>query len=786
MKKFRILILSLLIGISLLILPHNNVIGAVTTENIVICNFENLATQSDIQAEFENVISDMYDGGTILDISSNNCYSETRSLYCRSDYSPTEEYTKAYLNLTQEYDYIGYINISLYISEFGNNLAYNRDFYIVFLNNGNIEARIGLNRQDDVIEYHDGSSWVDLGDYTNHGVTNKINGYYNINLTHITSDTFNYTVRNHTGVLLNYSQDSSPSSGFSTFDQIQLDGKENTVAGGNDYNEIWIDKIEIGGYIAGGEDYPYVGWIHGGDLDNDIETEVIFDTTEFNNTEWYYNNEINWIVRKLEIPIAETLYSAYGLSSADYFASINGNNLGNPTITLNEFGSTIGLRKHMFTWDNLAIKLTDQEPFIELNCRGSQQLFPVSMGVVNRDIDNDTDVTYFRHSIKTGTLDGTSNGASVFGYEPQYRLYYQEIGTIQKDTLTLVGLAGDSIEQYSSLGLRYTLNTSSSLYSYINISRAGFSIKDNSRGFGTWVITDNDTGTYYATLNRGGSELINTSFTVLPKTGSSIFWFNPRIINPGENTYCYFIYNSTHEGYDGLINIYYPNSNELFDYFDISGTDLSVQRIFISGSRINRIGEYYGELMVDKSDILLQRDQESFFVWSDELNLNDPWIDLEKDKVVYGKNEDIVIIGNHYYQGEQLTLEIREGNNLIEIYSLSDSEEIRETFRTVRPAVYKAYLVIDSNVEDIVEFQVVDREFTETDYTMLVGIGVILGIGSALALLIHPMMFPMGSGAMAFILSRPEMGNYALMDPTVGYGLIAILCIIAFIIWLAS
>lgn len=74
-----------------------------------------------------------------------------------------------------------------------------------------------------------------------------------------------------------------------------------------------------------------------------------------------------------------------------------------------------------------------------------------------------------------------------------------------------------------------------------------------------------------------------------------------------------------------------------------------------------------------------------------------------------------------------------------------------------------------------------------TSFNILLGLAISLGIGIGCLILTHEIIvFPIVSGTTAFILSRPEMGNYFLLPEIIGVGLIAILVLIAFISWISS
>jgi hypothetical protein len=74
----------------------------------------------------------------------------------------------------------------------------------------------------------------------------------------------------------------------------------------------------------------------------------------------------------------------------------------------------------------------------------------------------------------------------------------------------------------------------------------------------------------------------------------------------------------------------------------------------------------------------------------------------------------------------------------------------------------------------------------DTDVSPILGLGVTLGVGTALTILTHSSIgFIAGASATAYVLSSDSLGEWQLLPSELGYALIAIMVIAGVILWLA-
>lgn len=133
------------------------------------------------------------------------------------------------------------------------------------------------------------------------------------------------------------------------------------------------------------------------------------------------------------------------------------------------------------------------------------------------------------------------------------------------------------------------------------------------------------------------------------------------------------------------------------------------------------------------------------------------------------------------YQSDIKTIQkdIKEkGNYRILLYNSSDYGATTDTLLYTSMTIY-----VCDNTTPIVPPGTTE----EVSFNILLGLALSLGIGIGFLLLTkETIVFPIVSGAVAFVISRPEMGSYWLFPEVVGIGLIAILVLISFILWISN
>jgi len=424
-------------------------------------------------------------------------------------------------------------------------------------------------------------------------------------------------------------------------------------------------------------------WLHFGDVD----ASAFYFVKNYKYCEAQRNIPMNVIVKCIQIAFDGENQNFSGKSDLDlYFSGIH---LGHPDRLFKCHGTynTICLAE----WLNLDIYLYDEKPTIELKCTWQKNGYYYNgLGIFDKDVDNDGTKNINFHDIDSVYGNGVAEGSTNIKYDLAYRVWYVLQGYEVNDSIVC---QKDTVQYYDTIAISYSANIEETTYLIIyNASDDEVLNVTLSNVQGKIFFTpteDMGTGTYTASLVRGGTKVANDTFNVVEGNTQYAVWVDKNSVLPNEQ---FTIFYKLPEDEYGQIDIL--RGDTVVYSTDVEGST-NVQTLTYSN---DNAGMYTIKLYRNLNGTLYLKDDEIVTIGEGYyINI------INVDKTKLSEGDTVKIYGTHQYAGYNVYVLIQPGGL---VYDVSNSNSFEIDFKATQSADYVAYLMLDNQILDSVSFTV--------------------------------------------------------------------------------